>query len=122
MKGPLGRNLPIYADPIEMRTARVNLHLGLGSIDGANIPMVSIDRENIPAKEALRLCLAPLGLTYRVRAGYVRIIPDEYRPLPVYDDPVMLVGHSLLAMIAAAVGGVAAPIVSRLCGRHPLAG
>ena len=36
--------------------------------------------------------------------------------------PVMLVGHSLLALIAAAVGGVAAPIVSRLCGRQPLAG
>jgi hypothetical protein len=34
----------------------------------------------------------------------------------------MLVGHSLLAMLAAAVGGVAAPIVSRLGGRRPLAG
>ncbi len=121
-RGPLGRNLTIYADPIEMRMARVNLHLGLGSIDDANTPMVSIDHGNIPAKDALRLCLTPLGLSYRVRVGYVRIIPDEYRPLPVYDDPVMLAGHSLLAMLAAAIGGVAAPIVSRWCGRHPLAG
>ncbi len=122
MKGHLGRNLTIYADPIEMHMARVNLHLGPGSIVGVKIPMVSIDRENIPAKDALRLCLAPIGLTYRVWAGYVRIVPGAYRPLSVYDDPVMLVGHSLLALIAAAVGGVAAPIVSRLCGRRPLAG
>ena len=32
----------------------------------------------------------------------------------------MIAGHSLLAMLAAAVGGVAAPIVAGLCGRHRL--
>jgi hypothetical protein len=117
-KGPLGKNLVIYADPFEMRTAGVNLDLRQGTIDPVNIPQGTIDRENIPVKDALRLCLSPLGLTYRVRAGYVRIIADEYRPLPVYEDPVMLVGHSLLALIAAAAGGVAAPIVAGLCGRH----
>lgn len=79
---------------------------------------VSIDRESIPAKQALRLCLGPLGLTYRVRPGYVEIYLDVYQPAPFAEDPVMIAGHSLLAMIAAAVGGVAAPIVAGFCGRH----
>ena len=114
-KESLGKNLPIYADPYEMHNAHVDLHLGLGAIDGINSPRVSIDRENIPLKNALRLCLSPLGLTYRIQAGYVRIIPDEYRPPAAYDDPVMIAGHSLLALIAAASGGVAAPIVSSRC-------
>ncbi len=81
---------------------------------------MTIDCDNIPARAALRLCLAPLGLTYRVRSGYVRIQADAYHPDPFEDDPVMIAGHSLLAMLAAAVGGVAAPIVAGLCGRHRL--
>ena len=77
---------------------------------------VSIDCESIPAKEALRLCLGPLGLTYRVRSGYVEIYLDAYKPAPYEEDPVMIAGHSLLALIAAAIGGVSAPIVAGLCG------
>jgi hypothetical protein len=122
-KGLVGKELLIYADPIELATARVRLDLTQASIDRENTPRVSIDRESIPAREALRLCLSPLGLTYRVQAGYVRIIPDEYRPLPVYEDPVMIGGHSLLSLIAAAIGGVISPIIAGLCGRHgPLQG
>jgi hypothetical protein len=117
-KGSVGKELLIYADRIELHTARVGVDLTQASIDRENTPRVSIDRESIPATDALRLCLSPLGLTYRVQAGSVRIIPDEYRPLPVYEDPVMIAGHSLLALIAAAVGGATAPIVAGLCGRH----
>jgi hypothetical protein len=80
--------------------------------------VVLIDCENIPAKDALRLCLGQLGLTYRVHSGYVLIIPDVYQPIPVEEDPVLIGGHSLLALIAAAFGGLMAPIVAGLCGRH----
>ena len=66
---------------------------------------MTIDRAGIPAKDALRLCLKPLGLTYRVQSGYIRIVPDAYRPVPFEEDPLMIAGHSLLALIAAAVGG-----------------
>ena len=83
---------------------------------------VTIDRAGIPAKDALRLCLKPLGLTYRVQSGYVRIVPDAYRPVPFEEDPVMIAGHSLLALIAAAFGGAAAPLVASLCRRQPLSG
>ncbi len=80
--------------------------------------MVFIDRENIPAGKALQLCLAQLGWTYRVQSGGVRIFPDAYEPIPFEKDPVMIAGHSLLALIAAAIGGVAAPIIAGLWGRQ----
>ena len=79
---------------------------------------VSIDRENIAAKDALRLCLSQVGLTYCIQSGYVRIYPDAYRTAPFEEDPVMIAGHSLLALIAAMIGGVAAPIIAAICGRH----
>jgi hypothetical protein len=80
--------------------------------------LVTIDRDRIPAKDALRLCLGQVGLTYRVQSGYVRILPDAYQPIPFEEDPVMIAGHSLLTIIAALIGGVAAPFVGDLCGRR----
>lgn len=77
-----------------------------------------IDHANVPAEDALRLCLRQIGLTYRVQSGYVRIVPDAYQPLPFAEDPVMIAGHSLLALFAAASGGVAAVFVDGLCGRR----
>ena len=60
--------------------------------------VVTIDSASIPAEDALRTCLSQIGLTYRVQSGYVRIVPDAYEPLPFADDPVMIAGHSLLAL------------------------
>ncbi len=79
---------------------------------------MTIDRANIPAEDALRLCLGQIGLTYRVQSGYVRIVPDAYEPLPFAEDPVMIAGHSLLALVAAAFGGAGAVFVECFCGRH----
>jgi hypothetical protein len=84
---------------------------------GFDEKLISIDRENIPAKDALHLCLGQLGLTYRVQSGSVRIYLDEYRPIPTCDDPVMIVGHSLLAWVAFAFGGLSASFVSGFCTR-----
>jgi hypothetical protein len=104
IRGPLGAPLRVYANPYD----RMDLEA----------LRVSIDRENIPAKDVLRLCLGPDGLTYRIQSGYVRIYPDAYRPVLFKEDPVMIAGHSLLALIAATIGGVAAPIIAGSCGRH----
>jgi hypothetical protein len=109
IRGPLGKPLHVYAGGQDFSFFRI--------VDLEPL-LVSIDREDIPAKEALRLCLSPLGLTYRVQSGYVRIYPDAYQPVPYEEDPVMIAGHSLLALIAAAIGGVAAPIIAGFCGRH----
>ncbi len=80
--------------------------------------LVTIDRDDIPAKEALRLCLGQLGLRYRVQSGYLRIVPNALRPVPYEEDPVMVAAHSLLALISAVIGGATAPLVTRLCGPH----
>jgi hypothetical protein len=112
IRGSLGRDPVIYVARSELGLAPERF----GSF------LVKIDRDNITMSEALRLCLAPLGLTYRVQSGYVRIQANGYQPIPIENDPVMIAGHSLLAILAAAVGGVAAPIVSRRFGRQPLAG
>jgi hypothetical protein len=80
--------------------------------------VVTIDRANIPAEDALRLCLGQIGMTYRVQSGYVRIITDAYQPLPFEEDPVMIAGHSLLALCAAGFGSISALLVAGLLGRH----
>jgi hypothetical protein len=80
--------------------------------------VVTIDRADIPAEDALRLCLGQLGMTCGVQSGYVRIVRDAYEPLPFAEDPVMIGGHSLLALFAAAMGGAGAVLVAGLLGRH----
>ena len=40
------------------------------------------------------------------------MITDRTATIPVYEDPVQVVGHSLLALIAAGVGAAASRFVS----------
>ncbi len=70
-------------------------------------PLVTIDRTAIPASEALHLCLEPAGRTYLIRPGYLRIVPDSYRPLAPNEDPALIVGHCTLALLLAAIGALA---------------
>jgi hypothetical protein len=100
---PVYYGIPIYVDPIGLKKAARDM----------NSP-VCIDFEAIPVKDALRLCLKQLGLTFGVRSGYVIITSEDDPSVPVYDDPMLIVGHCLLALIAAGLGGVAAPLVSDL--------
>ena len=98
--------IPIYVDPKGLQEAGRTMN-----------STVSIDWAAIPVKDALRLALKPLGMTFSVRPGYVDILCDGEPTVPVYDDPVLIVGHCLLALIAAGLGGVVAPLVSDLRGR-----
>jgi hypothetical protein len=107
IREPLGKDPVFYASWYE-------LHLrpeAWGSL------LVTIDREDIPAKDGLRLILQQVGMAYRVQSGNIRIVHDAYQPAPFADDPVMIAGHSLLALIAAVLGGVVAPLVADVCGR-----
>jgi hypothetical protein len=108
IQGPLGKELVVFAGSEEWAS--------LSTVIDKRV--VTIDRANIPAEEALRLCLGQIGLTYRVHSGYVRIVPDAYQPLPFEEDPVMIVGHSLLALCAGGFGGISALLVACLLGRH----
>jgi hypothetical protein len=107
VKASLGKDLVVYAGLETRRPLPLVI----------NTSFVAIDSESIPADDALRHCLGQVGLTHRVQSGYVRIVPDAYQPLPFADDPVMIGGHSLLALLAATFGGVGAVFVAGLRGR-----
>jgi hypothetical protein len=94
--------IPIYVDPIGLAEAERNLD-----------STVSIDLQGVPLKTTLRLCLRPLGLMYFIEDGCLQITSvEEEDTVPPRDDPFLVVGHSLFALVAAAVGGVIAPLVS----------
>ena len=63
----------------------------------------------------MQLCLEQLDLTYDVRDGVLRITLAENTIPPFYHDPFMIVGHCLLALLAAGIGAIAAPLVP---GKH----
>ena len=53
----------------------------------------------------------PLDLNYRVKGGFLQI-PSADQELPIAADPFMIVGHCLLTLIAAALGGAAGLLVA----------
>ena len=87
-----------------------------GSLFNENVlaGTVRIELEGVPLKTSLRLCLQQRQLDYDVRDGLL-LIGSERLVSPVPPDPSYLTaGHCVLALIAAVVGGVLAPIVSDL--------
>jgi hypothetical protein len=99
--------IPIYVDPVGLQIAERSLS-----------STVSIDIDPIPVKDALRLCLKQLGLGFTLRQGFIMISDDDSATIPIYEDPMQVVGQSFLALVAAVVGGVAARFV---CERTPRA-
>ena len=111
---PTYPGIPIYIDLI-----------GLQEAEMTPASKVSIDLLGVPLKTSLRRCLEQLGLDYRVQDGYLRVTkaadpgdldsPDLIaysqrwnRPESVglssdIDDPFLIVGHCLLALLAAGV-------------------
>src|SRR5262249_22576042 len=73
--------------------------------------VVQIDLEGVPLRTTLALCLKQLGLAYEVKDGLVRITYEE-RVSSDLEDPFLIVGHCLLALLAAGVGAMAAPLVA----------
>jgi hypothetical protein len=93
--------IPIYVDPLGLQYAERSLN-----------STVRINIDDIPVRDGLRLCLKQLGLGFTVRSGFLMISDEDSATIPVYEDPVQVVGHSLLALIAAGLGALAAPFVS----------
>jgi hypothetical protein len=102
--GPDGKRIPIYVDPI-----------GLQEAEKTMTSTVYIDLEGVPIKTSLRLCLKQLDLVYSIRDGLLLITSAESAGTPVYEDPFLIVGHCLLALFAAVLGSLAAPLV---CDMH----
>jgi hypothetical protein len=99
-RGPDGKGIPIYVDPIGLQEAERSL-----------TSTVTIDVHDVPLGTSLRLCLKQLGLGYGIRDGFLMITSDESIP-PAFEDPFLMGGHCFLALIAAAVGGLLAPLVA----------
>ncbi len=100
--GADGKGIPIYVDPI-------GLHEGEMSLTST----IQIDVEGVPLRTTLHLCLKQLGLTYEVKDGYLMITSDfSGDVLLVSEDPFLIVGHCLLALLAAVFGGAAAPLIA----------
>ena len=125
---PTEPGIPIYVDPI-----------GLQEADRSMNSTVQIDLEGLPLKTSLRLMLKQLGLVYTVEDGLLRVSSEdefwysyedpfheaaEYYGTPGnltratlskdIEDPYLIVGHCLLALLAAGFGGVAAPLLAGL--------
>ncbi len=109
--GPDGKGIPIYVDPIGLQEAEKSL-----------TSTVTIDVHDVPLGTSLNLCLKQLGLAYAIRDGSLLITSVESVP-PPFEDPFLMGGQCFFALIAAAVGGVLAPLVAAARARRsPLSG
>ena len=99
--GPDGRPIAIYVDPVGVYEPE------RGS------STVSMNVEGVPLKTTLGLALKQHEWIYRVRDG-VLVITAEYsdEPFPADEDPFLMVGGSWLALFAAWLGGVLAPLLA----------
>jgi hypothetical protein len=95
-----GKGIPIYVDPIGLQEAELSM-----------TSTVRIIRHDLPLKTSLHLCLRQLELTYCVKDGFLQITSADDE-LPVANDPFLVVGHCLLSLIAACLGGAAGPLVA----------
>lgn len=93
--------IPIYVDPIGLQVAERTLD-----------STVQMEFDAIPVRDALRLILKQLGLSFSLRSGFIIITDEDSATIPIYDDPIQVVGHSLLALVAAGIGAFAARLVS----------
>jgi hypothetical protein len=100
---PDGHGIPIYVDPIGLLEAERTMQ----------VP-VSIDVGGVPLRTCLRLLMRQIEMDYRVEDGvlYIDSRGGEYTPLEASEDPFLVVGHCLLALVAAGIGGLLAPLVS----------
>ena len=109
--GADGKGIPIYVDPI-----------GLSEADKTMTSTVrNIEVDGVPLRTSLRLCLAQLDLEYGVKDGFLFITSEESYDEPElsgWADAFQVVGHCVLALIAAGIGGVAAPVVCALAGER----
>jgi hypothetical protein len=100
---PEGRPLPIYVDPVELQQAGQTLK-----------SPVTLVLDDVPLRTSLHCILAQLGLTYEIKGGLIEVrfqgTNDDYSE-PAYEDPFLVTGQCLLALAAAGLGGLLAPLV-----------
>ena len=109
--GPDGKIIPIYVDPIGLAEADKTMT--------STVRLVELD--GVCARASLRYCLAQLDLEYVVKDGLLLISTGEsisFQMLSAPMDAFQVAGHCVLALIAAGIGGLAAPFVCDLARRR----
>jgi hypothetical protein len=101
--GPDGKGIPIYVDP-------------LGGPGTERVPPTvrNIDFDGVPLRTTLRFCLDQYDLTFAVKDGVLLITSKEsidYSLLFASADAYQVVGHCVLALVTAGLGGLAAPFI-----------
>jgi hypothetical protein len=86
--------------------------VGMQEVEKTMLSPVQIDLEGLPLSTTLRPVLEQLGLTYRVRDGLLFITSENSEDLASDEAPDLVVGHCLLALLAAGLGSLFAPLVS----------
>ena len=113
-RDPQGQMIAVYVDPVSLQEAEKTMKSTLASVD----------LDGVPLRTSLQLGLKQLGLAYVVKDGLIYIISaesDDELLVARQDAPYQIVGHCLVAVIAAALGGAAAPLVCNLArGRSSL--
>jgi hypothetical protein len=110
-KGPDGKFMPIYVDPIGIQEAEQTM----------NSKIAAMTVKGVPLQTTLAHCLKQIGMGFGVEGGLIVITSSEAVPqwsIEPYDDPYQIVGHCLLALVAAAVGGAVAPWVCDLAAQR----
>jgi hypothetical protein len=95
-----GEGIPIFVDPI-----------GLQEVEQSMTSTVRLYRDDLPLKTSLHYCLRQLDLNYPVTGGFLKITSADDE-LPVGNDPFLVVGHCLLGLAAACLGGAMGPLVA----------
>jgi hypothetical protein len=109
-RSPDGKVIPIYVDPIGLREAEKPL----------TASAAAMNLEGVSLQTSLKQCLRQLDLAYAVDGELLLITSYESAEnryhywLSPTTDAFMIVGHCLLALISAVLGGVAAPFVCDL--------
>jgi len=103
-QSPDGKGIPIYVDVAELAVYDKSM----------KSKMNQLDLEDVELRTSLRLLLKQIDLDYEVRDGLLRISTQEMLVFgwrSIEEDPFQIAGHCFLALVAAALGGLAAPLV-----------
>ncbi len=104
-RAPDGREIPIFVDPIGLQEAEKTIQ-----------SPVSINIQGVPLRKSLGMILRQIGMMYEVREGLLTITSESCRDgyhEPAYTDPFLLTGQCLLALVAAGLGSILAPLVAK---------
>jgi hypothetical protein len=112
-RGPYGNGIPIINSNL---IPIIDDPMGMQSAGMTEMSPVVLDLEGVPLRTILRLALKQVGRCFIVRNGGLIITSDAFEQdsdgVWDPDDPCGLIGHCLLAWLAAGVGGLLATLVA----------